>query len=589
MYRTFTCGELRIADIGKPVVLAGWVQAIRNFGSISFVDLRDRYGITQLSFKDQLNDDFQTQHIGREFVLQVEGTVIERSNKNKQIPTGEIEIEIRKFTILNAAATPPFTIQEDTDGGDELRMKYRFLDLRRPSLQQNIALRHQVGKAAREYLNAQGFFDIETPFLINSTPEGARDFVVPSRMNEGEFYALPQSPQTFKQLLMVSGFDKYYQIVRCFRDEDLRADRQPEFSQIDCEMSFVEQHDVLNMFEGLIKHIFKVVKNIDFTEAIPRMSYKDAMWHYGNDKPDSRFDMKIKNLKVKNTIHCPILNNTSFKVFADAQSVLAIVVPNGATYSRKQIDTLTEFVKQSQIGMQGLAYIKIENATCKSSFDKFFDASQLQQIQSFCEAKDNELILLLAGDESKTRKAISELRLKVGNDLGLRQKDHFQLLWVVDFPLFEYDEQEDTYKAMHHPFTSPKLDEVDKLDHKNLYGEITAQAYDMVLNGSEIGGGSIRIHQRNVQEKMFKALGLSEQEATAKFGFLLSAFEYGAPPHGGIAFGFDRVCALLGGYDSIRDFIAFPKNNNGRDTMLDSPSILDNKQLNELHIKVIKE
>ncbi|MGL4347164.1 MAG: aspartate--tRNA ligase [Chitinophagaceae bacterium] len=587
MYRTFTCGELRISDVNKQVILAGWIQAIRNFGSITFVDLRDLYGVTQLSFKEDLNDLFQSQHIGREFVLQAEGKVIERSNKNIQITTGEIEIEVLKFIVLNPSATPPFTIQEDTDGGNELRMKFRFLDLRRPSLQQNMTLRHQVGKATREYLNTHEFLDIETPFLIKSTPEGARDFVVPSRMNEGEFYALPQSPQTFKQLLMVSGFDRYYQIVRCFRDEDLRADRQPEFTQIDCEMSFVKQNDVLNMFEGLIKHIFKAVKNISFPDALPRISYKDALFYYGNDKPDIRFDMKIKNLKVKNSIHCNILENISFKVFNEAETILAIVVPNGANYSRKQIDHLTEFVKQSQLGMQGLAYIKIENNLCKSSFDKFFDNSQLHQIQIFCKAKGNDLILLLAGGEKKVRKAMSELRLKVGSDLGLRKQDHFQLLWVIDFPLFEYDEENDLYTAMHHPFTSPRPDEIYKLDNKNLFGTITAQAYDMVLNGTEIGGGSIRIHERQVQEKMFKALGLTETEATEKFGFLLSAFEYGAPPHGGIAFGFDRICALLGGSDSIRDFIAFPKNNTGQDMMLNSPSMLEEKQLQELFIKVV--
>lgn len=605
MFRTHTCGELRTGDTGKQVTLAGWVQTVRKFGAITFVDLRDRYGITQLLFGEELNSELDSQPLGREFVIQATGTVAERSNKNPNIPTGDIEIHISSFKILNKAAVPPFTIQDDTDGGDDLRMKYRFLDLRRNAVKKNLELRYSVNRAARNYLHENHFMDIETPFLIKSTPEGARDFVVPSRMNPGQFYALPQSPQTFKQLLMVSGYDRYYQIVKCFRDEDLRADRQPEFTQIDCEMSFVEQEDILTMFEGMIKSIFKEVKNIDYTDKVERMTWEDAMWTYGNDKPDIRFGMQIANLKSaflkggKIMASGELINGAGFGVFDNAETVLAIAAPGCSEYTRKQTDELTEWVKRPQIGMQGLVYIKCNaDGTYKSSVDKFYTEDRLKAIADAAGAKGGDLVLILAGREERTRKAISELRLEMGKRLGLRKEDEFRLLWVLDFPLFEYDEEGNRWVARHHPFTSPKPDQISVMINNNPaienadkylehpYSNIKANAYDMVLNGNEIGGGSIRIYQRELQEKMFAALGMSEEEAQHKFGFLLGAFEYGAPPHGGIAFGFDRLCAILGGSESIRDFIAFPKNNSGRDVMLDAPSTIDAHQFDELQIKL---
>jgi len=607
MFRSHTCGELKINNVGTTVTLAGWVQTIRKFGSITFVDLRDRYGITQLYFNEELAPQLDAEPLGREFVLQATGTVTERSNKNKHIETGDIELTVTSFSILNASAVPPFTIQDDTDGGDDLRMKYRYLDLRRNAVKKNIELRYAVNRAVRNYLHEQHFIDIETPFLIKSTPEGARDFVVPSRMSEGQFYALPQSPQTFKQLLMVSGYDRYYQIVKCFRDEDLRADRQPEFTQIDCEMAFVEQEDILQMFEGLIKGVFKEVKGIDYTEVVERITWEEAMWQYGNDKPDIRFDMRLANLKWPSSVftHKQLANETllkgsaPFAVFDNAETVLAIAVPGITHYTRKQMDALTDWVKRPQIGMQGLVYIRCNNdGTFKSSVDKFFSETQLAAIAEYSNAKNGDVVLILAGPEERTRKAISDLRMELANQLGLRKKEEFKLLWVLDFPLFEYDEESNRWVARHHPFTSPKPAHIETMINNNPtitdkenylqhpYAGIKANAYDMVLNGNEIGGGSIRIYQRNLQEKMFAALGMSPEEAQAKFGFLLGAFEYGAPPHGGIAFGFDRLCALLGGSESIRDFIAFPKNNSGRDVMLDAPSAIDEKQLHELNIKL---
>jgi len=608
MYRTHTCGQLRSADAGTTVTLAGWVQTIRKFGSITFVDLRDRYGITQLLFNENLNQQLDEQPLGREYVLQVQGIVHERSNKNANLPTGDIEIIVTEFKILNKSAVPPFTIQDDTDGGDDLRMKYRYLDLRRNAVKRNLELRYAVNRAARNYLHEKGFIDIETPFLIKSTPEGARDFVVPSRMNPGQFYALPQSPQTFKQLLMISGYDRYYQVVKCFRDEDLRADRQPEFTQIDCEMAFVEQEDILNMFEGMIKAIFKEVKGIDYTEKVERMTWEDAMWNYGNDKPDIRFNMKVTNLKAPSTVfvskqnqlnNSPLGAGGRFKVFDDAETVVAISVPDAADYTRKQTDELIDWVKRPQIGMGGLAFVKVnKDGTVKSSFDKFFNEEKLKGLAAYCKAAPNDLILILAGREERTRKAISELRLMMGQRLGLRKETEFKLLWVLDFPLFEYAEEDNRWVARHHPFTSPKPDQIEVMINNNPvienaadylnhpYANIKANAYDMVLNGNEIGGGSIRIFQRDLQEKMFAALGMDKEEQQQKFGFLLGAFEYGAPPHGGIAFGFDRLCAILGGSESIRDFIAFPKNNSGRDVMLDAPGPIDQKQLDELQIKL---
>ncbi len=559
------------------------MQTIRKFGSITFTDLRDRYGITQLLFNESLNTRLDETPLGREYVIQVKGKVVERSNKNANLPTGDIEIEVSDFAIMNMASTPPFTIEEQTDGGDELRMKYRYLDLRRPSLKRNLELRYKVNRAVREYLDKQGFWDIETPFLIKSTPEGARDFIVPSRMNEGQFYALPQSPQTFKQLLMVSGYDKYYQVVKCFRDEDLRADRQPEFTQIDCEMSFVEQEDILQTFEGLFKHVFKQVKWIEINEAFPRMTWDDAMWNYGNDKPDIRFGMKIQNLKASGKVYADVLNGVDFKVFNEAETILSISVPGCSEYTRKQLDELTEWVKRPQIGMSGVVNLKCNtDGTFKSSVDKFFSEDKLKELATFCGAGSGDLILILAGNETRTRKAMSELRLEMGNKLGLRNPNEYKPLWVIDFPLFERDEEENRWVARHHPFTAPKPEHIAMMNNMEVYGDIKANAYDIVLNGTEIGGGSIRIYQRDLQEKMFSALGMSKEEADEKFGFLLGAFEYGAPPHGGIAFGFDRLCALLGGQESIRDFIAFPKNNAGRDVMLDAPSAVDTKQLDEL-------
>lgn len=609
MYRSHTCGELRLHHTRTTVSLAGWVQTVRKFGSITFIDLRDRYGITQLLFGEELNNELDQNPLGREFVIQVNGTVSERSNKNLNLPTGDIEILVSSFKVLNKSAVPPFTIQDDTDGGDDLRMKYRYLDLRRNAVKKNMELRYAVNRAARNYLHQNNFLDIETPFLIKSTPEGARDFVVPSRMNAGQFYALPQSPQTFKQLLMVSGYDRYYQIVKCFRDEDLRADRQPEFTQIDCEMAFVEQEDILQMFEGLIKFIFKEVKDIDYTETVERMTWEDAMWNYGIDKPDIRFGMKVTNLKVPATVFAdkqsqlrasPLGSESSgFAVFDNAETVLAIAVPGAAEYTRKQIDELTEWVKRPQIGMQGLVNIKYNtDGSLKSSVDKFFNGEKLKSFAEYTNAKPGDLVLILAGAEERTRKAISELRLELGERLGLRKKYEFKLLWVLDFPLFEYAEEDNRWVARHHPFTSPKPAQIEEMISNNPvienaaeylkhpYANIKANAYDMVLNGNEIGGGSIRIFQRELQEKMFAALGMSGEEAQHKFGFLLGAFEYGAPPHGGIAFGFDRLCAILGGSESIRDFIAFPKNNSGRDVMLDAPSTIDEKQLDELNIKL---
>ncbi len=605
MYRTHTCGELRLSHANLTVTLAGWVQTVRKFGSITFVDLRDRYGIIQLLFSEDLNKILEENPIGREYVLQVQGIVNERSNKNSHIPTGEVEVNVQSFNILNKSAVPPFTIQDDTDGGDDLRMKYRYLDLRRNAVKKNIELRYAVNRSARNYLHQNNFMDIETPFLIKSTPEGARDFVVPSRMNPGQFYALPQSPQTFKQLLMVSGYDRYYQIVKCFRDEDLRADRQPEFTQIDCEMAFVEQEDILNMFEGMIKHIFKEVKGIDYNETIQRMTWEEAMWQYGNDKPDIRFEMKLCNIKFpthtfpdKQSLST-LIDNAGFGVFDDAETVIAIAIPGCSEYTRKQTDELTEWVKRPQIGMKGLVYIKCNtDGTFKSSIDKFYNEDRLKAIANASGAVAGDLILILAGAEERTRKASSELRLYMADRLGYRKPDDFKLLWVLDFPLFEYDEEGNRWVARHHPFTAPKPDHIEiminnspmienaakYLEHP--YANIKANAYDMVLNGNEVGGGSIRIFQRSLQEKMFAALGMSREEANHKFGFLLGAFEYGAPPHGGIAFGFDRLCAIIGGTESIRDFIAFPKNNSGRDVMLDAPAEIDEKQLEELNIQL---
>lgn len=586
MYRSHTCGELRLENKGTEITLAGWVQTVRKFGSITFVDLRDRYGITQLLFNEALNPRLDETPIGREYVLQVKGIVAERSNKNPKLPTGDIEILVNDFAIMNSASTPPFTIEEETDGGDELRMKYRYLDLRRPVLKRNLELRYKVNRSVRNYLDTLGFWDIETPFLIKSTPEGARDFIVPSRMNEGQFYALPQSPQTFKQLLMVSGYDRYYQIVKCFRDEDLRADRQPEFTQVDCEMSFVEQEDILNTFEGLFKHVFRDVKGVDITYNFPRMTWDDAMWHYGNDKPDIRFEMKLQNLKAESKVYAEVLNTVDFKVFSDAETILAIAVPGASEYTRKQLDELTEWVKRPQIGMSGVVNVKCNaDGSFKSSVDKFFSEDKLKELATFCGANAGDLILILAGNESRTRKAMSELRLEMGNRLGLRNPDDYKPLWVIDFPLFEYAEEDNRWVARHHPFTSPKPDQIELMNNPARFGEIKANAYDIVLNGTEIGGGSIRIYQKDLQEKMFAALGMDKEEAHEKFGFLLGAFEYGAPPHGGIAFGFDRLCALLGGQESIRDFIAFPKNNSGRDVMLDAPSAVDKIQLDELGLQ----
>lgn len=579
MYRSHHCGELRLSGQSLEVTLAGWVKTQRKFGSITFIDLRDRYGITQLFFDEAMTAKLDAQPVGREFVIQVKGIVQERSNKNPNLPTGDIEIAVHTYTILNASETPPFTIEDQTDGGDELRMKYRFLDLRRDVLRKNMELRYQISRAARNFLDAEKFMEVETPMLIRSTPEGARDFVVPSRMHEGQFYALPQSPQLFKQLLMVAGYDRYFQLVKCFRDEDLRADRQPEFTQIDCEMSFVEQEDILSTFEAMTKHIFKEVKGLDMNEEFPRMTWEQAMADYGNDKPDIRFEMKLKKLNTET-------QGKAFPVFDQAELVIGISAPGCSEYTRKQTDELTEWVKRPQLGMKGLVYIKYNvDGSLKSSVDKFYTEADLKIVAEKCDAKPGDLILILAGEEALTRKAISELRLEMGNRLGLRNAELFKPLWVIDFPLFEYDEESSRYIACHHPFTSPKPEHLDWMNDESKYGEIKANAYDLVLNGTEIGGGSIRIFNKGIQEKMFKALGMSEAESQEKFGFLLSAFEYGTPPHGGIALGFDRLCSLLGGSDSIRDYIAFPKNNAGRDVMLDAPGGLDDKQKKELGLK----
>jgi aspartyl-tRNA synthetase len=580
MYRSHTCGELRIEHIGTKVTLAGWMQRSRDLGGMTFIDLRDRYGLTQLAFNMEVNAALceQARKLGREFVIQVEGEVIERSSKNKNIPTGEIEINITRLTILNASKLPPFTIEDDTDGGDELRMQYRYLDLRRNPVLEKLRLRNRVALETRKYLDSKDFLDVETPVLIKSTPEGARDFVVPSRMNEGQFYALPQSPQTFKQLLMVSGFDRYYQIVKCFRDEDLRADRQPEFTQIDCEMAFVEQNDILNMFEGLIKHLFETVRDVKFEGDFPRMTYAEAMERYGSDKPDIRFGMEFVDLTA-------LAQQNDFVVFNSAEAVLAINAEGCSEYTRKQLDELTEWVKRPQIGAKGLVYIKCNtDGTFKSSVDKFYSEDDLRAMAERANAKPGDLLLLLSGDLAKTRKQLNELRLHLASQLGLRDANVFKPLWVMDFPLLEWDEENERYHAMHHPFTSPKPEDLHLIDTEP--GKVRANAYDLAMNGVELGGGSIRIHDSALQSRMFDLLGFSKEEAQAQFGFLMSAFEYGAPPHGGLAFGLDRLVATMGGSESIRDYIAFPKNNSGRDTMIDAPSPLNEAQLKELGLKL---
>ena len=580
MFRTKTCGELRISDAGSNVTLAGWVQRTRKMGGMTFVDMRDRYGVTQVVFNNETDASLceKANHLGREYVIQVTGTVAERSSKNSNLPTGDIEIIASELKVLNKSDVPPFTIEDDTDGGDDIRMKYRYLDLRRPAIRRNLELRHKMAFEIRRYLDDKGFIEVETPVLIKSTPEGARDFVVPSRMNPGEFYALPQSPQTFKQLLMVSGFDRYFQIVKCFRDEDLRADRQPEFTQIDCEMSFVEQEDVLQMFEGLVKHIFKYVKDIDFHEPFPRMTWADAMKYYGSDKPDTRFGMEFVEIKDLTT-------GKGFAVLDNAEYVGAICAPGCANYTRKQLDQLTDFVKRPQIGASGLMWVKLEqDGSIKSSVSKFYSEEDLRKWADRCQAQTGDLILILAGNTMKTRKQLCELRLEMGSQLGLRDPQKFSCLWVIDFPLFEWDEETQRYYAMHHPFTSPNSADIDKLDSAT--GEVRATAYDMVVNGNELGGGSIRIHDAELQDKMFQLLGLTKEDAQYKFGFLMNAFKYGAPPHGGLAFGFDRFVSILAGLDSIRDVIAFPKNNSGRDVMIDAPSTIDQSQLDELALSI---
>ena len=580
MLRTHTCGELRLANAEQEVTLSGWVQRVRNKGSLVWVDLRDRYGITQLVFEDGKSDAAvmeSASKLGREFVITATGKVAERYSKNDKMPTGDIEVWVSELKVLNASKVPPFLIEDDTDGGEDLRAKFRYLDLRRDVVRKKLQLRHKMGQETRKFLDAQEFIEVETPVLIKSTPEGARDFVVPSRMNPGEFYALPQSPQTFKQILMVAGFDRYFQIVKCFRDEDLRADRQPEFTQIDCEMSFVEREDILQTFEGLLKHLMKEVRGVELTEAVPRMSYADAMEFYGNDKPDIRFEMKLTNLNE-------VAKGKGFSIFDEAELVVGIAAEGCASYTRKQIDNLTKWVKRPQIGMKGMVYVKCnEDGSFKSSVDKFYSQEDLKAWADKCGAKAGDLMLVLSGAETLTRKAMSELRLEMGNQLGLRNPDEFKPLWVLDFPLLEQDEETGHWHAMHHPFTSPHAEDMEKLLNKE-FADVRANAYDLVLNGVEIGGGSIRIHDRKVQEQMFEALGFTPEEAQAQFGFLMNAFEYGAPPHGGIAFGFDRLCALFGGVDSIRDFIAFPKNTSGRDMMIDAPSAVAPEQLKELGI-----
>lgn len=577
MYRNRTCGELTIADVNNEVTLAGWVARVRKMGGMTFIDLRDRYGITQLSFNQEINHDVceQANKLGREWVIQVTGKVAERSSKNKNIPTGEIEIIVSALNVLNASKTPPFTIETETDGGDDIRMKYRYLDLRRDAVRKNLELRHKMAFETRRYLDERGFLEVETPVLIASTPEGARDFIVPSRMNQGEFYALPQSPQLFKQLLMVSGFDRYFQIVKCFRDEDLRADRQPEFTQIDCEMSFVNQEDVLSTFEGLTKHLFKAIKNIEIID-FPRMSYADAMKQYGSDKPDIRFEMKFTELK-------DLTENRDFVVFDSAEYVGAICAEGCASYTRKQVDELTDFVKRPQIGAKGLIYVRYnEDGSLKSSVDKFYSEEDLKTWAERCHAKPGDLLLMLAGETEKTQKQLCELRLEMGLRLGLRDKNTYKCLWVVDFPLLEKDEELNRFFAKHHPFTSPKPEDIPMLDSDPT--AVRANAYDLVINGVEIGGGSIRIHDSGLQKKMFSVLGFSDERAQEQFGFLINAFQFGAPPHGGIAFGLDRFVSIFAGLDSIRDCIAFPKNNAGRDMMIDAPSLVEKEQLDELGI-----
>ncbi len=585
MYRTHTCGELRLSDAGKKVTLAGWVQRSRKMGGMTFIDLRDRYGITQLVFNEEVDAPLceEANRLGREYVIQVKGNVMERSNKNKNIPTGEIEIIVSELTLLNASEVPPFTIEDNTDGGDDLRMKYRYLDLRRPSVRKNLELRHQMTMEVRRYLDAQGFLEVETPMLIGSTPEGARDFVVPSRMNPGQFYALPQSPQTLKELLMVAGFDRYFQIVKCFRDEDLRADRQPEFTQIDCEMSFVEQDDIINMFEGMAKHLFKTIRGVELTGPFLRMTWQDAMKFYGSDKPDMRFGMRFVELM-------DVLKGFGFSVFDNAAYIGGICAEGAAHYTRKQLDQLTDFVKRPQIGAKGLVYARVEaDGTVKSSVDKFYTQEVLQKMKEAFGAKPGDLILILSGDDAmKTRKQLCELRLEMGAQLGLRDKNKFALLWVVDFPMFEWSEEEGRLMAMHHPFTHPKKEDIGMLDTNP--AAVRADAYDMVCNGIEVGGGSIRINDPQLQAKMFEILGFTKERAQEQFGFLINAFNYGAPPHGGLAYGLDRWVSIFAGLDSIRDCIAFPKNNSGRDVMLDAPGTIEQKQLDELNLVIdIKE
>ena len=584
MLRTHTNGELRITEVGQEVTLCGWVHKSRDKGGMIWVDLRDRYGITQLMLEEGKSSPEAlviARGLGREFVIEAVGVVVERLAKNDKLPTGDIEIKIKNIRILNPAKLPPFLIEDETDGGDDIRMKYRYLDLRRNPIRESLRLRHQVAREVRNYLDNKDFIEVETPVLIKSTPEGARDFVVPSRMNPGEFYALPQSPQTFKQLLMVSGFDRYYQLVKCFRDEDLRADRQPEFTQIDCEMSFVEQEDILNMFEGLIRHLFLQVKKIDIG-TVSRMTYADAMKWYGSDKPDIRFDMKFVEFKAEGV---DLTSGKDFQVFDSANTVVGICVKGAAEYTRKQLDELTDFVRRPQIGAKGLIYARVQpDGIVKSSVDKFYSEEDLATWAKVCNAEPGDLILILSGDGDKVRKQLNELRLEMGTRLGLRDPDNYQAHWVVDFPLLEYGEEEDRWFAMHHPFTSPKPEDIPLMEAGD-FGKVRANAYDLVINGVEVGGGSIRIFQKDLQSKMFEVLGFSPEEAKAQFGFLLDAFEYGAPPHGGLAFGFDRLCSLFGGTDSIRDYIAFPKNNAGRDVMIDSPSPLAQAQLDELKIK----
>ena len=581
MYRTYTCGELRSSDVNKEVVLAGWVQRSRKMGGMTFIDLRDRYGITQLVFNEEVNPELceQANKLGREFVIRVTGVVNERFNKNVHIPTGDIEIIVSELKVLNAASTPPFTIEDNTDGGEDIRLKYRYLDLRRNAVRSNLELRHKMTIEVRKYLDDLGFLEVETPILIGSTPEGARDFVVPSRMNPGQFYALPQSPQLFKQLLMVSGFDRYFQIAKCFRDEDLRADRQPEFTQIDCEMSFVDQEDVLTTFEGMAKHLFKSIRGIEITEQFPRMSWADAMKYYGSDKPDIRFGMQFVELM-------DVLKGHGFPVFDSAEYIGGICAEGAASYTRKQLDALTDFVKRPQIGAKGMVYARIEaDGTVKSSVDKFYTQEVLQQLKAAFDAKPGDLILILSGDDAmKTRKQLNELRLEMGSQLGLRDKNTFACLWVIDFPLFEWDEESGRFMAMHHPFTSPKPEDIALLDTDT--GKVRANAYDMVINGVEVGGGSIRIHDSALQNKMFELLGFTPERAQEQFGFLMDAFKFGAPPHGGLAYGLDRWVSLFAGLDSIRDCIAFPKNNSGRDVMTDAPSALDPAQLEELNLTI---